>query len=170
MGAWPLCGVSMARPTMPVGVRLAVLYRNMRKHAGRLVCEETGAELTEEDIRAGLVHIDHVPPLGLRYKDQEGKYHPDANDLTCLEVCGLVGHRIRTSKRRGLFRGDQTEIAKLRRLRMSNGLDGPPPARPRRQWPSRPIPSRAFPKRQSHEHKHAADHSAATEQDSGSLA
>lgn len=108
------------RPTMPEPVKRAVLYRNLRKHHGRLVCEETGGELTEDDILSRRLHFDHVPPLALRYKDDDGNYHPSANDPNHIEICSAVGHIHRTSKRRGLFRGDQTEIAKSRRIRLSS--------------------------------------------------
>lgn len=106
----------MSRPLMPEPIKRAAIFRNMHKNGGHLVCEETGERLTEADILNHRIHIDHNPPLGLRYRDENG-YHPPANDLSYLDVVSAVGHNIRTHKRRGLYHGDQTQIAKVKRLR-----------------------------------------------------
>jgi hypothetical protein len=105
---------------MPVAVRCAAIFLNMQRNGGRLVCEETGRELTLDDILGRRVHIDHAPPLALRDRDAEGAFRPEANDPRFLEVVHAVGHLHRTSKRRGLFRGDLTEIARSRKVRMKN--------------------------------------------------
>jgi hypothetical protein len=109
------------RPIMPEPVKRAALYRNMRKNGGKLICEETKDELTEDDILSRRIHIDHSPPLELRARDEFGHHKPAPNDLNHLEVVSAVGHIRRTSKRRGLYRGDQTEIAHSRKLRA--GMD-----------------------------------------------
>jgi hypothetical protein len=144
------------RPTMPEPVKRAAIFRNMHKNGGHLICEETKAVLTEEDLLNRRVHIDHDPPLELRARDDNGNHYPAANDLDYLEVVSAIGHLYRTSKRRGLFRGDQTEIARSRKVRLSvaehkarmaakmSGEDLP--KRNKRQWPSRPIQSRGFEK------------------------
>jgi hypothetical protein len=110
----------MRRPKMPPAVRIAVVFKNMQRNSGRLICEETGHVFSIDDILGGRLHIDHNPALALRDRDSEGGYIPDANDTGFLEVCNAVGHIYRTSKRKGLFRGDQTEIAHSRKVRLKN--------------------------------------------------
>lgn len=106
----------MKRPHMSEAVKRAAIFRNMHANGGHLVCEETSERLTEADLLNGRVHIDHNPPLALRYRDEYGNYRPPANDLSHLDVVSAAGHIFRTAKRRGLYHGDQTQIAKSRRM------------------------------------------------------
>lgn len=139
------------RPIMPEPIKRAAIYRNMKKNGGRLICAETGDELSEADILNRRIHVDHRPSLALRYRNEFGGYEPAANDLDHLDVVSAHGHIFRTAKRRGLFRGDQTEIAHSRAMRrkqaeheavMAAKARGEPKPRDpfKRKIKSRPVP------------------------------
>lgn len=135
------------RPPMPEGVKRAGLIRAM---GYGLRCAETGDDISPEDAIAGRIHFDHNPPLALReYDEATGKYKPDANDILFIDVVSVKGHAIRTHKRRGLNRGDLTQIAHGRRLRKKTELHharmaakGGIEAKPERQ--KQKIKSRGF--------------------------
>lgn len=90
----------------------------IRAGGGAIKCAETGKVITVDDALKRRVHIDHNPPLALRAFDiTTNDYIPHANDVEHLDVVSAEGHAIRTNKKRGLYRGDQGEIAHGRRLR-----------------------------------------------------
>lgn len=145
------------RPPIPEPVKRAAIYLNMRRNGGELVCCETGEQMNDDDLLKGRVHFDHNPPLALRYRYPDGTYRPDANDVRYLDVCLAKGHQIRTNKKRGLSPGDQTEIARQRKVRahtdevaaLNERKAGRAPLDPGVQpkpKTKRSIPSRPFPK------------------------
>lgn len=119
----------MSRPNIPEPVKRAVIYLNVCKNRGWLKCAETGNDLYLGDLLFGRVHFDHNPPLALRKRDPRPRYalsddfdkdpstyDPHANDVRFIDVVGVEGHKIRTNKKRGLYHGDQTQIAKVKRI------------------------------------------------------
>lgn len=106
----------MKRPAIPWRVVLAAA---IRQAGGSIPCAETGEPITEKEAlnkKTG-VQRDHNPPLALRpYDEESGTYEPDANNALFIDIVSYKGHNIRTHKRRGLARGDQTEIAHVKRV------------------------------------------------------
>jgi len=130
----------MSRPLIPEPVKRAAIWLNMARNSGYLLCAETGQGLNEHDLMAARVHFDHAPPLKLRARigdnpdDRDpASYRPHANDPAFIDVVSVAGHGTRTNKKRGLYRGDKTQIAKMKRLR------GETKPRPKRKIPSRPL-------------------------------
>jgi len=107
----------MTRPHMPGRIKLAVLFLNMAQNGGVLLCDEFKRPITFSEICDGEIHFDHTPPLKLRFFNKETqKYEPHANDPDFIKVTSVEGHSFRTNKKRGLYHGDQTQIAHNRRL------------------------------------------------------
>ncbi len=145
----------LRRPHIPTDVRLLVIARQLAsahklmdvlwavsvfpKKAARL------EYLIEKMFGTTNVHLDHEPPLCLRYfDDATGKYTPDANDPEHLIYRTEEDHRIKT-----FVRGDgaQHSDAAKRRMAIKAERKRQEPSRPS-QWPkARKIQSRPFPKR-----------------------
>lgn len=105
------------RPPMPERIKRAVIVMNMMKNEGFLRCAETSMVVSVAEVMTSGLHFDHNPPLGLRFFDEErGEYRPPANDPKFIDAVSLIGHGIRTNKKRGLYHGDQTQIAKVDRI------------------------------------------------------
>lgn len=155
----------MARPYMPEAIKRAAIVHNMERNEGKLICAETGMQISSIDVGTGKIAFDHSPALALRRRipgingeepddTDASSYEPHANDPRYLDVVLVEGHAYRTNKKRGLNRGDQTQIAHGRKVRSSmqkhrdamaakgspelaTALDKLLPPRPKIKWPKK---------------------------------
>jgi hypothetical protein len=138
--------MKLVRPYIPLGVRLEVIARQLQLR-GQLydvmwveIIPNRSTRLAYMLSRmfgAQKVHLDHDPPLCLRYFDPEtGLYEPDANDPNHLVYRTEEEHRVKT-----YMRGDGAQLSdagKRRKEIRRRRKETPRPSR----WPpkgSRPM-------------------------------
>ena len=139
--------MKLKRPHIPIPVRLQVIARQLQDDR-RLYDVLTVAVLTMSDAAKldyllkckfgeDKYHLDHDPPLCLRYFDvATGTYNPDANDPACLTYRTAAEHKIKT-----FVRGDGAQFSDmaLRRREIRRRQE-----RPKHRWPKgRKLTSRS---------------------------
>lgn len=140
--------MKLPRPYIPLDVRLRVIARQLTADGGLAAVLMAIATLNKDSAKLAYllkhkfgeerVHLDHDPPLCLRYRDGE-RYDPDANDPEHLVYRTEAEHRVKT-----FVRGDgaqRSDAAKRRRMLKANRPDRPKPSR----WPpkgARPLQSK----------------------------